>query len=125
MLLVQYERILLKAVTHITLVPLAIEVYEEIMPIFEIALGVYYQSSYYVAKRPVYKSETVHFDRFCYDLISMFGVNILFIELESLEHIIRKIYKCVSYNFDNSNGNEGIQLKSLECIEEAFTMKDF
>ena len=85
MLLVQYERILLKAVKHLTLVPLAIEVYEEIMPVYEISLGVYYQSSYYVAKRPVYKSETVHFDRFCYDLVSMFGINILFIELEHLE----------------------------------------
>jgi hypothetical protein len=42
MLIVQYERTLLKAVSHLTLVPLAIEVYEEIMPLFEIALGVYY-----------------------------------------------------------------------------------
>ena len=115
----------MKAVRHISLVPLAIEVYEEIMPIYEISLGVYYQSSYYVAKIPVYKSETVHFDRFCYDLVSMFGVNILFIDIENLEHIIRRIYKCVSYNFEASSGYEGILLRSPECVEEAFTHAEF
>jgi hypothetical protein len=79
---------------------LATEVYERLIPVFEIALGVYYQSSYYVAKRPVYKGETVFFDRFCYDLVSLFGVNILFIDIHKLELILRKIYHAVSYNFD-------------------------
>ena len=63
-------------------IPLATFVYEKLMGVFEKALGVYYQSSYYVAKRPVYKSETVFFDRFCYDFVSIFGVNLLFIEIK-------------------------------------------
>lgn len=87
-------------------IPLAVEVYEVIMPIYEVALGVYYQSSYYIAKRPVYKAETVHFDRFCYDFISLFGVNILFLEIEHLEQIIRKVYLCVSYNFSDHEEKE-------------------
>ena len=79
---VQYEKTLMASVSHASHIPLAIEIYEQIMPLFEIALGVYYQSSYYIAKRPVYKAETVHFDRFSYDLISLFGVNLLFIEID-------------------------------------------
>jgi hypothetical protein len=59
------------------------------MGVFEVALGVYYQSSYYVAKYPVYKAQTVFFERFCYDFVSLFGVNILFLEIEQLELIIR------------------------------------
>ena len=96
----QYERILLKAVSHLGHIPLATEVYERLIPVFEVALGIYYQSSYYVAKRPVYKGETVFFDRFCYDLVSLFGVNILFIDIHKLELILRKVFHAVSYNFD-------------------------
>lgn len=121
------------------------------MPIYEVALGVYYQSSYYIAKRPVYKAETVHFDRFCYDFISLFGVNILFLEIEHLEQIIRKVYSCVSFNFSDNELKEkqrqenkeqkggsapaaaalgsgtsmGIQLRALECVEVAFTYDEF
>ena len=108
------------AVSHASHIPLAIEVYEAIMPIYEVALGVYYQSSYYVARRPVYKAETVHFDRFSYDFVSLFGVNLLFIELDQLEQIARKVYAAVSYNFP-----DGVQLIAPACVEEAFTAGEF
>ena len=39
---VQFEKKLLKAVSHVTHIPLAIDIYEKLMPIFEIGLGVYY-----------------------------------------------------------------------------------
>jgi len=103
---VQFDKTLLQAVSHVSHIPLAVEIYEVIMPVYEVALGVYYQSSYYIAKRPVYKAETVHFDRFCYDFISLFGVNILFLEIEHLELIIRKVYSCVSYNFTDQEEKE-------------------
>lgn len=73
-----------------------------------------------MAKRPVYKSETVHFDRFSYDFVSLFGVNLLFIELEALEAISRKVYAAVSYNFP-----DGVQLIAPACVEEAFTVAEF
>jgi len=75
-----------------------------------------------VAKRPVYKSETVYFERFCYDLVSLFGVNILFLEINQLELIIRKLYKAVSFNFTSKEGNDtrGILLRAVECVEPAF-----
>ena len=105
---VQFEKKLLKAVAHVTHIPLAIDIYEKLMPLFEIGLGVYYQSSYYVAKSPIYKSETVYFDRFCYDFVSLFGVNILFLEIEQLELIIRRVFNCVSYNFEGITPEGGI-----------------
>lgn len=100
--------------SHVSHIPLAVEVYEVIMPIYEVALGVYYQSSYYIAKRPVYKAETVHFDRFCYDFISLFGVNILFLEIEHLEQIIRKVYSCVSFNFSDHEEKERLRREMKE-----------
>lgn len=39
---VQYEKALMEAVSHASHIPLAIEVYEAIMPIYEVALGVYF-----------------------------------------------------------------------------------
>ena len=69
------------------------------------------------------------FDRFCYDFISLFGVNILFLEISKLELIVRKIYTTVSYNFDKEvekgvkapEGEGGLRLIALECVESAFT----
>ena len=106
-------------------IPLATDVYEKLMPIFEIALGVYFQSSYYVAKRPTYKSDAVFFERFCYDYVSLFGVNILFLELEQLELITRKVFTSVSFNFDGITEEGGIQLRTYDCVEPAFTEDKF
>jgi hypothetical protein len=89
MLEVQYEKTLLKAVSHLGHIPIAIEVYDRIIPLFCKAFGIYYQSLYYIAKKPEYKQETVFFDRFCYDFISLLGVNLLFLDIKNLEQIVR------------------------------------
>jgi hypothetical protein len=115
MIEIQFEKTLLKAVSNLSHIPLATEIYQRLMNIYETALGIYYQSSYYVAKYPVYKAETVFFERFCYDFVSLFGVNILFLEIEQLELIIRQVYTSVSWNFP-----DGIKLRSFECVDSAF-----
>ena len=38
----EFDKTLLQAVSHVSHIPLAVEVYEVIMPIYEVALGVYY-----------------------------------------------------------------------------------
>jgi hypothetical protein len=92
------------------------------MPVFEIAMGIYYQSTYYVAKKPTYKQDVVFFERFCYDYISLFGVNILFLDIHQLELITRKIYSAVTFNFNaKTNQPGGVQMRAYECIEPAFT----
>jgi hypothetical protein len=129
MIEVQFEKILLQSVSHLGHIPLAIEVYERLMPVIEKALGIYYQSSYYVARRPNYKAETVFFERFSYDFISMLGVNLLFLESKQLELISRKVFTSVSYNFDFivMKGDKpdpregGLRLIALECVKSTFT----
>lgn len=129
---VQYEPILLKGVAHLGHIPLATIVYERIIPVFEKALGVYYSSSYYVAKRPQYKADTVFFERFCYDFVSLLGVNLLFVDIKNLDAIVRKVYSVCSYNFDFKVAKSdkprfkegGLRLVSLESVQPAFTMDD-
>jgi hypothetical protein len=39
---VQYEKTLLKAISNLSHIPIATEIYQELMGVFELALGVYY-----------------------------------------------------------------------------------
>jgi hypothetical protein len=54
-----------------------------------------------------------------YDLISMFGMNLFFIELRTLEFLIRRIYGAISYNFSGK-----IKLRRTENVEPAFTEEE-
>ena len=83
----------MKMVDKPTALPLNINIYESIMPIFAKAMGIYFHTNYYVARLPTYKSKHVFFTRFTYDLVSMFGLNLFYIEPENLEFLLRKIYK--------------------------------
>lgn len=49
-----------------------------------------------------------------YDLISMFGLNLFYIELPTLELMIRRVYHAVSYR-------DGFTLKLLATVNPAFT----
>lgn len=80
MLLVQYEEVLLALVPLPSKLPLALDCYQTLLPVFQRALGIYYFSDYYVARQEVYKSNKVYFKRFVYDLISMFGLHLFYIE---------------------------------------------
>ena len=85
-----------------------------------------------MAKRPVYKSDTVFFDRFCYDFVSLFGVNLLFLEAKQLEMITRRVYTSISYNFDFEvdkgvkppPGEGGLRLLAPESITSCFTQTE-
>ena len=35
-----------------------------------------------------------------YDLISMFGLNLFYLEIDTLELMLRKVYRAVSFNFE-------------------------
>ena len=56
------------------------------------ALGILYDTDYYIAKKPEYHKESVFFDRFCFDTISLLGDNLLKLSSEDLEYILRKLY---------------------------------
>lgn len=48
---------------------------------FKRALGIYFFSDYYVAREDIYKGKNIYFIRFAYDLISMFGLHLFYIEI--------------------------------------------
>ena len=55
-------------------------------------MGIYFYSDYYVARQDTYKNAYVFYERFVYDLISMFGLNLFYIELPTLELLFRKLF---------------------------------
>lgn len=62
------------------------------MLIFRKALGVLYDNDYYTAKKPEYLKDNVFFDRFCFDIISLLGDNLIKLDFEDVEYIMRKVY---------------------------------
>lgn len=55
-----------------------------------------------------------------YDLISMFGLNLFYIELPTLEFLIRKLYVAVSYK-----DGQQLRLLALDSVRPAFTEEQF
>lgn len=55
-----------------------------------------------------------------YDLISMFGLNLFYIELPTLEFLIRKVYVAVSYK-----DGQQLRLLALDSVRPAFTEEQF
>lgn len=50
----------------------------------------------------------------------MFGVNLFFIELRTLEFLIRRVFGAISYNFSGT-----IRLKRIKDTKPAFTEAEF
>ena len=73
--------------------PVDIFLYEQTILLFRKAFGVIYDTDYYVAKKPEYLKNNVFFDRFCFDLISMMGDNLLYLDFSDVEYILRKVYQ--------------------------------
>ena len=88
------------------------------------ALGIYYHTNYYVARHETasrYGSNNVFYPRFMYDLISMFGLNLFYIELPTLEFLIRRVYQAISYKTPEKR----IRLLSQDSIRPAFTEEEY
>jgi hypothetical protein len=67
------------------------------MFIFKRALGVLYETDYYVAKKPEdsssYNKTHVFFDRFCFDMVSLLGEHLNNLTFSDVEYIMRKVYQ--------------------------------
>ena len=100
--------------------PLSFDVYQMIIPLFQKALGIYYYSDYYVARQETYRNMFVFFDRFVYDLISMFGLNLFYIDVATLEMLLRILYRSVTFYRQGR-----VRLRRLEDICPAFTEQEF
>lgn len=83
-------------------------------------MGIYFYSDYYVATSETYKNSFVFYERFVYDLISMFGLNLFYIELPTLELLLRRLYRAVSFQQKGK-----VRLRRMEDITVAFTQQEF
>lgn len=57
----------------------------------------------------------VFFDRFCFDIISLLGDNLVKLIEPDLDYIIRKLYLSMTHNFSGF-----IKLLKISCIESPF-----
>jgi hypothetical protein len=88
--------------------------------LFQKALGIYFYSDYYVAREETYKNVFVFYDRFVYDIVSMFGLHLFYIEIATLELLLRRIYRAVTFQMKGK-----VRLRRIEDIVPAFTEKEF
>jgi hypothetical protein len=52
-------------------------------------------------------------------MISMFGLNLFYIQENMLEVLLRHIFRHLSYNFDDR-----VRIRCLDHVEEAFTEEE-
>ena len=70
-----------------------------------------------MAREEVFKGQRVYFSRFVYDLISMFGLPLFYIELQTLEMLLRRVYRAITHNFEAGK----VYLRRVEDVQPAFT----
>lgn len=51
----------------------------------------------------------------------MFGVNLFYLDSRTLEFLLRKLFLCISFKFDDQK----IYLRHPEDVDIAFTMEEF
>ena len=120
MLCIQYEETLMELVDLPSSLPLDLDVYQSMLPLFQKALGIYFFSDYYVARSDTFKGKKVYLQRFIYDLISMFGLHLFYIELNTLEMLLRRVYRAITYS---ENGK--VYLRRIQDVNVAFTDDEF
>ena len=70
-----------------------------------------------MAREEVFKGQRVYFSRFVYDLISMFGLHLFYIELQTLEMLLRRVYRAITHNFEAGK----VYLVRVDDVRPAFT----
>ncbi|CDW77372.1 UNKNOWN [Stylonychia lemnae] len=105
-----------------SLMPVDLNLYEQTILIFRKAYGVLFETDYYTAKKPEYLKNSVFFDRFCFDIISMMGDNLLYLDFSDAEYILRKIYQSTTHFMASNDGSQTIKLLTLESIKSSFSM---
>jgi hypothetical protein len=91
---------LLDLISHPSTLPVPIDVYDAVTPLFQRALGIYFKTTYYIAKKETIQKHgttNIFYPRMIYDLISMFGLHLFYIEVSALEFLLRKVYHAISF----------------------------
>ena len=99
-----------------SILPVDILIYEQVIYIVKKALGILYDTDYYVAKRGTnsknnqggegaYLKPHVFFDRFCFDLVSLLGEYLNSLTFSDVEYIMRKVYQASTHFFLPTQGS--------------------
>ena len=66
------------------------------LPLYKKGLGYYFDSHRFYARVPHYKKAVVFYDRFCHDMISLCGVNLLSIKASEFDVILRTLFHALT-----------------------------
>jgi hypothetical protein len=112
------------------------------MFIFKRALGILYETDYYVAKKVNqnqaassfdhtapdqsggYLKPHVFFDRFCFDIISLLGEYLNCLSFSDVEYVMRKVYQHSTHFKVPGEGKEqaaSVHLLRYDCVVSPFT----
>lgn len=80
-------------------------------------LGAFVDNDSFVAKKPEYEKEHLFFDRFCFDVVSLFGKNLHVLNIRDIEYILRTAYFTLSHSFGPGNG--GMKLLEPKSIQQS------
>ena len=91
-------------------------VYSEIIPLLKKGYGIYYDTDYYVTKKPEYRKDYIKLERFSFDIISLVGENLLKITHDEFEMLLRETFHSITFS---QNGKlKFLDLDSIEGISE-------
>ena len=89
--------------SQIPTLPINLELYEQCLPLLVQGLGALAQTTAFVAKRPNYKHSHIFFDKFCFDVLSLFGTNLTALHATDVEFVLRTVYFTLSHCFGPNN----------------------
>ena len=95
------------------MIDLDLEIYEKAIPLLTKSFGVYYDSDYYVTKKG--EKQTIEFNRFCFDVVSLVGQHLLKLTADDFETILRRAFHSITYCQDGK-----LQLLDLELVESVW-----
>lgn len=91
-------------------------VYSEIIPLLKKGYGIYYDTDYYVTKKPEYRKDYIKLERFSFDIISLVGENLLKITHDEFEMLLRETFHSITFS---QNGKlKFLDLDSIDGISE-------
>lgn len=91
-------------------------VYSEIIPLLKKGYGIYYDTDYYVTKKPEYRKDYIKLERFSFDIISLVGENLLKITHDEFEMLLRETFHSITFS---QNGKlKFLDLDSIDGITE-------
>ncbi|CAI2362548.1 unnamed protein product [Moneuplotes crassus] len=98
-------------------------VYDNIIPIIKRGYGRYYNTDYYLTKKPEYKKDYINFERFSFDVISLVGEELIDLSAEEFDAILREMFYCISYLENNSL--KLLELDQVESKWERISVKEY